>query len=68
MSADGEHVTFRQTNPDGPENGILHRTVNGCSVSSLAGTFSRNLSFASGPDEPALAAGSYEVQSDCFVK
>jgi hypothetical protein len=28
----------------------------------------RNLYFDSGPDEPALAAGNYEVQDDCFVK
>ena len=27
----------------------------------------RNLSFDSGPDEPALAAGTYEVADDCFV-
>ena len=27
-----------------------------------------NLYFASGPDEPALGVGSYEVQDDCFVK
>jgi hypothetical protein len=27
----------------------------------------RNLSFDSGPDEPALGAGNYEVADDCFV-
>ena len=27
----------------------------------------RNLSFDSGPDEPVLAAGNYEVAEDCFV-
>ena len=97
MSADGGQVTFRQTDPGGAGNGILHRTMDTCSVSSLAGTFkltvsgrtvdvntaadsgrvslqgvliadgARNLSFASGPDEPALAVGSYEVLDDCFV-
>ena len=98
MNADGGHVPFRQTDPGGAENGILLRTMDGCSVSSLAGTLqltasgstvdvntavdsgrislrgvliadgARNLSFASGPDEPALAVGSYEVLDDCFVK
>jgi hypothetical protein len=98
MSADGGHVTYRQTDPGSAENGILLRTMDGCSVSSLAGTFkltasgstvdvnsaidsgrislrgvliadgARNISFASGPDEPALAVGSYEVLDDCFVK
>ena len=98
MNADGGHVAFRQTDPGGSENGILLRTMDGCFVSSLAGTFqltasgstvdvntavdsdrvslrgvliadgARNLSFASGPDEPALAAGSYEVLDDCFVE
>ena len=97
MSADGGHVAFRQTDPGGAQNGILLRTTNGCSASSLAGTFkvkasgrtvdpntgldsgrvsvrgvviadgARNLSFDSGPDEPALAAGNYEVAEDCFV-
>ena len=97
MSADGGRATFRQTDPGGAGNGTLLRTINGCSVSSLAGTFkskasgrtvdvntavdsglvsirgvliadgARNLSFNSGPDTPALAAGSYEVQDDCFV-
>jgi hypothetical protein len=98
MSADGGRVAFRQTDPGGAGNGTLLRTMDGCSVSSLAGTFkvtasgrtvdvntgvdsgrvshrgvliadgARNLSFDSGPDEPALAVGSYEVQDDCFVK
>ena len=98
MSADGGRVAFRQTDPGGAENGILLRTMDGCSGSTLAGTFklttsgstvdvntavdsgrvslqgvliadgASNLSFASGPDEPALAAGSYEVLDDCFVK
>ena len=97
MSADGGHVSFRQTDPGGAQNGILLRTTNGCSASSLAGAFkvkasgrtvdpntgldsgrvsvrgvviadgARNLSFDSGPDEPALGAGSYEVADDCFV-
>ena len=97
MSADGGHVAFRQTDPGGAQNGILLRTGNGCSASSLAGTFkvkasgrtvdtntgldsgrvlvrgvviadgARNLSFDSGPDEPVLAAGNYEVAEDCFV-
>jgi hypothetical protein len=39
MSADGGHVTFRQTDPGGAGNGTLLRTMNGCSVSSLAGTY-----------------------------
>lgn len=98
MNADGEHVAFGQTDPGGAENGILARTMDGCSVSSLTGTFqlttsgrtvdvntavdsgrvslrgvlladgARSLSFAFGPDEPALAAGSYEVANDCFVE
>jgi len=98
MSADGGNVTFRQTDPGGAGIGTLLRTMNGCSVSSLAGTFNltasgstldvitavdsgrisirgvliadgaRNLSFAPGPDEPALPAGTYEVLDDCFVK
>jgi len=98
MSADGGRVAFRQTDPGGAGNGILLRTMDGCSLSSLAGRFqltasgrtvdvstavdsgrisvrgvliadgARNLSFASGPDEPALAAGSYEVLDDCFVE
>ena len=98
MSADGGRVAFRQTDPGGAGNGILLRTMDGCSVSSLAGTFkltasgstvdvntavdsggvslrgvltadgARNLSAASGPDESALAAGTYEVAEDCFVK
>ena len=97
MSADSGHVAFRQTDPGGAQNGILLRTTNGCSASSLAGTFkvkasgrtvdpntgvdsgrvsvrgvviadgARNLSFDSGPDEPALGAGTYEVADDCFV-
>jgi hypothetical protein len=97
LSADGGHVAFRQTDPDGAGNGILLRTMDGCSVSSLAGTFqltasgrtvdvdtavdsgpislrgvliadgAGNLSAASGPDEPAQAAGMYEVAEDCFV-
>ncbi len=97
-SADGGHVAFRQTDPGGAGNGILLRIRDGCSVSSLAGTFkltvsgstvdvntavdsgrvsvrgllmadgTRNLSFASGPDSLALAAGTYEVLDDCFVK
>ena len=98
VNADIGRVSFRQTDPGGAQNGILLRTTNGCSASSLAGTFevkasgrtvdvntavdsgrvsvrgvliadgARNLSFASGPDEPALAVGSYEVLDDCFVK
>jgi len=98
MSADGRHVAFRQTDPGGAENGILLRTMDGCSESSLAGTFklrasgrtvdvntavdsgrvsfggllisdgSGNLSFASGPDEPEVAAGTYDVLDDCFVE
>jgi len=98
MSADDGHVAFRQTDPGGAGNGILRRTMDGCSVSSLAGTFTvtasgrtvdvntavdsgrvsvrgvliadgaGNLYFDSGPDEPALGVGSYEVQDDCFVK
>ena len=97
MSADGGHVPFRQTDPGGAQNGILLRTTDGCTASSLAGTFkvkasgrtvdpntgvdsgrvsvrgvliadgARNLSFDSGPDEPVLAAGNYEVAEDCFV-
>ena len=97
MSADGGQVAFRQTDPDGPENGILLRTMERCSVTSLEGTFKvtasgrtvdvntgvdsgrvlsrgvliadgvRKLSFDSGPDEPALAGGTYEVADDCFV-
>ena len=97
MSAGGGHVAFRQTDPGGAGNGILLRTMDGCSVSSLAGTFqltasgrtvdvdtavdsgpislrgvliadgAGNLSAASGPDEPAQAAGMYEVAEDCFV-
>ena len=39
MSADGGHVTFRQTDPGSAGNGTLLRTMNGCSVSSLAGTY-----------------------------
>jgi hypothetical protein len=96
--SDGGHVAFRQTDPGGAGNGSLLRTMDGCSVSSLAGTFqftasggtvdvntavdsgrvslrgvliadgARDLSFASDPDEPALAVGSYEVLDDCFVK
>jgi hypothetical protein len=97
MSADSGHVAFRQADPGGAQNGILLRTANGCSASSLAGAFkvkasgrtvdpntgvdsgrvsvrgvviadgARNLSFDSGPDEPALGAGNYEVADDCFV-
>ena len=39
MSSDGGRVAFRQTDPGGAENGILLRTVDGCSASSLAGRF-----------------------------
>jgi hypothetical protein len=97
MSADGGRVTFRQTDPGGAGIGTLLRTMNGCSASSMAGTFkskgsgrtvdvntavdsgsvslrgvliadgARNLSFNSGPDKPAVAGGTYEVQEDCFV-
>jgi hypothetical protein len=97
VNADSGRVAFRQTDPGGAQNGILLRTTNGCSASSLTGTFKvkasgrtvdpttgvdsghvlsrgvliadgvRSLSFDSGPDEPALAAGSYEVAEDCFV-
>ena len=97
VNAGSGRVVFRQTDPGGAQNGILLRTTNGCSASSLAGTFkvkasgrtvdlttgvdsgrvsvrgvgiadgARNLSFDSGPDEPALGAGSYEVADDCFV-
>ena len=97
INADSGRVSFRQTDPGGAQNGILLRTTNGCSASSLAGTFqvkasgrtvdpttgvdsgrvsvqgvaiadgARNLSFDSGPDEPALGAGNYEVAEDCFV-
>ena len=97
INAGSGRVAFRQTDPGGAQNGILLRTTNGCSASSLAGTFKvkasgrtvdpttgvdsghvlgrgvliadgvRNLSFDSGPDEPALGAGNYEVADDCFV-
>ena len=39
MSADGGQVNFRQADPGGPEDGIMLRTRDRCSVSSLAGTF-----------------------------
>ena len=39
MSADGRRVAFRQTDPGGAENGVLVRTMDGCSDSSLAGIF-----------------------------
>ena len=39
MRPDGSEVTFRQTDPGGAENGILLRSMDGCSASSLAGRF-----------------------------
>ena len=98
MSADGRHVAFRQTDPGGAENGILLRTMDRCSESSLEGRFkltasgrnvdvntaidsgrvsfsglliadgTGNLFFASGPDDPPLAQGTYDVLDDCFVE
>ena len=97
MSPDDGHVTFRQTDPGGAGNGTLLRTMNGCSASSLSGTFKSKasgrtvdvntavdsglvslrglliadgagtLSLNAGTDQPVVAAGSYEIQSDCFV-
>ena len=97
MSADGGRATFRQTDPGGAGNGTLLRTMNGCSASSLSGTFKSKasgrtvdvntavdsglvslrglliadgagtLSLNAGTDQPVVAAGSYEIQSDCFV-
>ena len=43
MLADGARVTFRQTDPGGPDNGLLFRTTNGCSAASLNGAFAWNL-------------------------
>ena len=39
MSVDGGQVSFRQTDPGGPENGIMFRAMDNCSASSLAGPF-----------------------------
>jgi hypothetical protein len=44
MSDDGAHVTFRQSDAGGAQNGVLRRTPEACSVSSLAGDFSLSLS------------------------
>jgi hypothetical protein len=97
MSVDGARIVFRQTDLGGPEDGLMLRTMDRCSASSLTATFdftaagstvnvvtaaesggislqglltadgARNLSFASRPGEPAVAAGTYEVADDCFV-
>ena len=98
MSADGGHVAFQQIDPGGAEDGILLRSMDGCSESSLSGRFkltasgrnvdvntavdsgglsfsglliadgTGNLSFASGPDEPPVTAGTYDVLDNCFVE
>jgi hypothetical protein len=39
MSADGGRVSFRHTDQGGADNGLLIRTTNGCSHSSLMGKF-----------------------------
>jgi hypothetical protein len=97
MSTNGRHIRFRQTDPDGAGNGILLRTMDDCSVSSLAATSqltasgrrvdvtsavdsgpvslqgvliadgAGTLSLNAGAGQPVVAAGSYEVQGDCFV-
>jgi hypothetical protein len=96
ITANGEHVIFRQTDPGGAEGGIMLRTMDGCSESSLAGKFNLTisgailevdtavesgrvsftglliadgaggLSFATRPNLPTLAAGTYDVHDDCF--
>ena len=96
IEPNGEHIVFRQTDPGGAEEGIMLRTMDGCSDSSLAGKFNLTisgatldidtavesgrvsftglliadgaggLSFATRPDLPTLAAGSYDIQGDCL--
>ncbi len=57
MSADGRYVAFRQTDPGGPGNGILQRTVVGCSVSSLTGTFQLEVSGSTVDVKTAVESG-----------
>jgi len=58
MSADGRRVAFRQTDPGGPEGGTLRRTMDGCSASSLAGTFSATASGTTIDVNTAIDSGS----------
>jgi hypothetical protein len=47
--------------PSGADSGLV--SLQGVLISDGAGTLSLN----AGPDQPVVAAGSYEIQSDCFV-
>ena len=57
MSADGGHVAFRQTDPGGAGNGILLRTMDRCSASSLAGEFQLTVSGSTVDVNTALGSG-----------
>jgi len=62
MSADGGRVTFRQTDSGGAGNGTLVRTMNGCSVSSLAGTYKAKASGRTVDVNTAVDSGPVSVQ------
>ena len=46
MTPHGEHIVFRQTDTGGAEEGIMLRTMDGCSASILAGKFNLSISGA----------------------
>jgi hypothetical protein len=98
ITPNGEHIAYRQADPGGAEDGIMLRTMDGCSDSSLAGKFTLSISgatldvdtavesgrvsftgllnadgagrfsFATRPDLPTPAAGTYAVRGDCFAE
>ena len=62
MSTDGRRVAFRQTDPGGAENGILVRTMDACSDSSLAGRFNLKASGRTVDVDTAMDSGSISFE------
>ena len=61
MSADGGRVAFRQTDPGGAGNGILLRSTDRCSASSLAGRFQLTVSGSTVDVNTALDSGRVSI-------
>lgn len=82
LSLDGTSVRFKQTDPGGPQSGIMKKTAEACSAADLKKTYSFTVSGRTTPMLPGerphtvsakgtidtALNGSFQVESDCSVR
>jgi hypothetical protein len=82
LSTDGSSIQFRQSDPGGPQRGIMKKTSDTCSAADLLGKYAYTVSGSTTPMLPGEVAhtvsaagkldttenGSFQVESDCSVR